>query len=145
MICLYWVCQMRKNWLFCFIQIVVPPLPGKALKRQLPFRGDEGMYSGICGLDWHCMSYVHVENRFRYKFKCSVCGMLGNVFESVCHVGTTLAEITSIACADRGCRWLCYYTTMPKSRWLCSSTRETPVLFIAGVHTWKSVVLVGGH
>lgn len=25
-------------------QIVVPPLPGKALKRQLPFRGDEGIF-----------------------------------------------------------------------------------------------------
>ena len=25
------------------IQIVVPPLPGKAFKRQLPFRGDDGM------------------------------------------------------------------------------------------------------
>lgn len=25
-------------------QIVVPPLPGKALKRQLPFRGDEGLF-----------------------------------------------------------------------------------------------------
>lgn len=25
-------------------QIVVPPLPGKALKRQLPFRGDDGIY-----------------------------------------------------------------------------------------------------
>uniref|UniRef100_A0A8C4SJ88 Sorting nexin 12 n=1 Tax=Erpetoichthys calabaricus TaxID=27687 RepID=A0A8C4SJ88_ERPCA len=24
--------------------IVVPPLPGKALKRQLPFRGDEGIF-----------------------------------------------------------------------------------------------------
>lgn len=27
-----------------FYQIVVPPLPGKALKRQLPFRGDEGLF-----------------------------------------------------------------------------------------------------
>lgn len=26
------------------LQIVVPPLPGKALKRQLPFRGDEGIF-----------------------------------------------------------------------------------------------------
>ncbi|XP_030621920.1 sorting nexin-12-like isoform X5 [Chanos chanos] len=25
-------------------RIVVPPLPGKALKRQLPFRGDEGIF-----------------------------------------------------------------------------------------------------
>lgn len=25
-------------------KIVVPPLPGKALKRQLPFRGDEGIF-----------------------------------------------------------------------------------------------------
>lgn len=25
-------------------QIVVPPLPGKALKRQLPFRGDDGIF-----------------------------------------------------------------------------------------------------
>lgn len=29
--------------ILCF-QIVVPPLPGKALKRQLPFRGDEGIF-----------------------------------------------------------------------------------------------------
>lgn len=28
----------------CFKQIVVPPLPGKAIKRQLPFRGDDGIY-----------------------------------------------------------------------------------------------------
>ncbi|XP_065838188.1 sorting nexin-12-like [Oscarella lobularis] len=26
-------------------KIVVPPLPGKALKRQLPFRGDEGIFA----------------------------------------------------------------------------------------------------
>ena len=26
------------------VQIVVPPLPGKALKRQLPFRGDDGIF-----------------------------------------------------------------------------------------------------
>ncbi|XP_016134194.1 sorting nexin-12-like, partial [Sinocyclocheilus grahami] len=26
------------------MKIVVPPLPGKALKRQLPFRGDEGIF-----------------------------------------------------------------------------------------------------
>ncbi|XP_063843490.1 sorting nexin-12-like isoform X2 [Scylla paramamosain] len=26
------------------MRIVVPPLPGKALKRQLPFRGDDGIY-----------------------------------------------------------------------------------------------------
>ncbi|XP_018428118.1 PREDICTED: sorting nexin-12 isoform X4 [Nanorana parkeri] len=26
------------------MRIVVPPLPGKALKRQLPFRGDEGIF-----------------------------------------------------------------------------------------------------
>lgn len=25
-------------------QIVVPPLPGKALKRQLPFRSDDGIF-----------------------------------------------------------------------------------------------------
>jgi len=25
-------------------QIVVPPLPGKAWKRQMPFRGDEGIF-----------------------------------------------------------------------------------------------------
>ena len=27
-----------------FLQIVVPPLPSKALKRQLPFRQDDGIY-----------------------------------------------------------------------------------------------------
>lgn len=26
------------------LQIVVPPLPGKAWKRQMPFRGDEGLF-----------------------------------------------------------------------------------------------------
>jgi sorting nexin-3/12 len=26
------------------LQIVVPPLPGKALSRQLPFRGDDGIF-----------------------------------------------------------------------------------------------------
>ena len=31
--------------LFLFeLQIVVPPLPSKALKRQLPFRSDDGIY-----------------------------------------------------------------------------------------------------
>lgn len=29
---------------YAILQIVVPPLPGKALKRQLPFRGDDGIY-----------------------------------------------------------------------------------------------------
>lgn len=29
---------------FYTLQIVVPPLPGKALKRQLPFRGDDGIF-----------------------------------------------------------------------------------------------------
>jgi len=29
----------------CFLlQIVVPALPGKALSRQLPFRGDDGIF-----------------------------------------------------------------------------------------------------
>ena len=27
-----------------YLQIVVPPLPGKAFKRQLPFRGDDGIF-----------------------------------------------------------------------------------------------------
>ena len=27
------------------VQIVVPALPGKALKRQLPFRGDDGIFA----------------------------------------------------------------------------------------------------
>ena len=26
------------------LQIVVPPLPSKAIKRQLPFRSDDGIY-----------------------------------------------------------------------------------------------------
>lgn len=30
-------------FLFC-LQIVVPPLPGKAWKRQMPFRGDDGLF-----------------------------------------------------------------------------------------------------
>lgn len=28
----------------CVPQVVVPPLPGKALFRQLPFRGDDGIF-----------------------------------------------------------------------------------------------------
>lgn len=31
------------NYVFYF-QIVVPPLPGKAWKRQMPFRGDDGIF-----------------------------------------------------------------------------------------------------
>ena len=27
-----------------YSQVVVPPLPGKALFRQLPFRGDDGIF-----------------------------------------------------------------------------------------------------
>lgn len=27
-----------------FLQIVVPQLPGKAWKRQMPFRGDDGIF-----------------------------------------------------------------------------------------------------
>lgn len=27
-----------------FFQVVVPPLPGKAFLRQLPFRGDDGIF-----------------------------------------------------------------------------------------------------
>ena len=30
-----------------FPQILVPPLPGKAIKRQLPFRGDDGKCIGL--------------------------------------------------------------------------------------------------
>lgn len=29
---------------FFFFQVVVPPLPGKAFLRQLPFRGDDGIF-----------------------------------------------------------------------------------------------------
>ena len=28
----------------CFVQIIVPPLPGKAIGRQLPFRKDDGIF-----------------------------------------------------------------------------------------------------
>ena len=39
---------MRYNNLFCLPdyldQIVVPPLPSKALKRQMPFRSDDGIF-----------------------------------------------------------------------------------------------------
>ncbi|XP_062997693.1 sorting nexin-12 isoform X1 [Elgaria multicarinata webbii] len=36
--------EWLKNELERDSKIVVPPLPGKALKRQLPFRGDEGIF-----------------------------------------------------------------------------------------------------
>lgn len=36
--------SLSKDVLFWFKQIVVPPLPGKAIKRQLPFRNDDGIY-----------------------------------------------------------------------------------------------------
>lgn len=32
------------NVLFFKFQIVVPSLPGKAWKRQMPFRGDDGIF-----------------------------------------------------------------------------------------------------
>lgn len=32
------------NSLSNMLQIVVPPLPGKAWKRQMPFRGDDGIF-----------------------------------------------------------------------------------------------------
>lgn len=32
------------TWRGVCVQIVVPTLPGKALKRQLPFRSDDGIY-----------------------------------------------------------------------------------------------------
>jgi len=31
-------------FIFLFFQIIVPLLPGKALKRQLPFRNDDGIF-----------------------------------------------------------------------------------------------------
>jgi hypothetical protein len=44
----YRICNwgiMTMLYCFCFeLQIVVPPLPSKALKRQLPFRSDDGIY-----------------------------------------------------------------------------------------------------
>ncbi|XP_034033970.1 sorting nexin-12 isoform X2 [Thalassophryne amazonica] len=36
--------EWLKNELERESKIVVPPLPGKALKRQLPFRGDDGLF-----------------------------------------------------------------------------------------------------
>lgn len=36
-------CEWLKNELQRDSKVVVPPLPGKALKRQLPIRGDEGI------------------------------------------------------------------------------------------------------
>ena len=42
-----YVCILNLLWIFLEtegFQIVVPPLPSKALKRQLPFRGDDGIY-----------------------------------------------------------------------------------------------------
>jgi sorting nexin-3/12 len=39
------VVYFRHNWLLRFyLQIVVPTLPGKALKLQLPFRNDDGIF-----------------------------------------------------------------------------------------------------
>ncbi|XP_068188134.1 sorting nexin-12 isoform X3 [Antennarius striatus] len=38
--------EWLKNELERDSKIVVPSLPGKALKRQLPFRGDEGIFEG---------------------------------------------------------------------------------------------------
>ena len=36
---------IKSSRLLIFIlQIVVPPLPSKAIKRQLPFRSDDGIY-----------------------------------------------------------------------------------------------------
>ena len=35
-------CKCMLTFFFVPFQIVVPPLPGDALKKQLPFRGDDG-------------------------------------------------------------------------------------------------------
>lgn len=45
-LCLFscYCCCFYISFMMVFCQIVVPPLPGKALKRQLPFRGDDGIY-----------------------------------------------------------------------------------------------------
>lgn len=46
-------------------QIVVPPLPGKAWKRQMPFRGDDGIFEEDFiedrrkGLEEFVNKYVH--------------------------------------------------------------------------------------
>lgn len=34
----------HRNFNIFLFQIVVPPLPGKAWKRQMPFRGDDGIF-----------------------------------------------------------------------------------------------------
>lgn len=41
-----YVSRIKIFYSYCsnILQIVVPPLPGKALKRQLPFRGDDGIF-----------------------------------------------------------------------------------------------------
>lgn len=38
------VCMKLRVYFRYFAQIVVPALPGKALSRQLPFRGDDGIF-----------------------------------------------------------------------------------------------------
>lgn len=35
---------MLSEFFHPLLQVVVPPLPGKALIRQLPFRGDDGIF-----------------------------------------------------------------------------------------------------
>lgn len=48
-------------------QIVVPVLPGKALKRMLPFRGDDGEFSFILIQVSHmCINYMISENCYVY-------------------------------------------------------------------------------
>lgn len=40
-----YLCDPHKTLLILVLpQVVVPPLPGKALIRQLPFRGDDGIF-----------------------------------------------------------------------------------------------------
>lgn len=66
--------QSRAEVYLLFHQIVVPPLPSKALKRQLPFRNDDGIYEeGFIeerrsGLEAFVNKWVEMVNQWFFLF-----------------------------------------------------------------------------
>ncbi|MBN3288372.1 SNX12 protein, partial [Polyodon spathula] len=72
--------EWLKNELERDSKIVVPPLPGKALKRQLPFRGDEGIFEESfieerrVGLEQFINKYVPDSHTERHPFHSWIAG-----------------------------------------------------------------------
>lgn len=65
----------RRYFSIDFFQIVVPPLPGKAWKRQMPFRNDDGIFEEEFieerrkGLEVFINKYVVIKKKFELTFE----------------------------------------------------------------------------